>query len=148
MKKFIRLRTFDKLANEAAVNCWRAMHLVGINPNSKWRNASDKKILDQIHIRNRRNDGYAYPTFTQPTDCKTGFYNVLKRIRVETYGSHGISTSDLCLVLAVKSLNMTLRRLESAKFIGRNESCKPLKWIVTKLGKDYLDAVEKEFAVS
>jgi hypothetical protein len=43
---------------------------------------------------------------------------------------------------------MTLRRLESAKFIGRNESCKPLKWIVTKLGKDYLDAVEKEFAVS
>ena len=147
MKKFIRLRTFDKLANEAAVNFWRGMHLVGINPNSKWRNASDKKILAQIHIHNKSNVGYAYLTFTQPTDCKTGFYNVLRRIMVETYGSCGISTSDLCLVLGVKSLNMSLRRLESAKLIDRNETRKPLKWIVTKFGKDYLDAVEKEFVV-
>jgi len=150
MKKLIRLQNFDKLADTAAVNCWRAMHLVGANPSSKWRNASDKKILAQIRIHNRSNDGYAYPTFKQPTDCKTGFYSVLKKIWVNSTPGDGVETKWLCYMLDTKSLALTLRRLEGAKLIGRSESSGEggaIKWKVTEFGRKYLSALMKEFAV-
>ena len=147
MKKFQRrCQTFEKIADIAAVNCWRDMHLVGVNPNSKWRKASDKKILAQIRIRNRSNDGYACPTFRQPTDCKTGFYNVLKKIWLDSCIG-GITTKNLCFVLSAKSLSQTLRRLEGAKLICRDESGNSIKWKVSELGNAYLNALWKEFIV-
>ena len=121
--------------------------MVGVNPNSKWRNASDKKILAQIRKHNRNNAGCAYPTFRQPTDCKTGFYRVLRRIWVDSTPGDGITTKELCWVLGTKSIAMILLRLESAKLISRNESGKSIKWKISELGRAYLNALWKEFIV-
>lgn len=137
MKKYRRRRTFDEIADAAAVNhyrskCWRKSTL------------SDKQILTKIrHVNLGWERGCAMPTFKNPTDCKTGFYKVLEKIWLDSILG-GITTKNLCFVLGAKSLGLTLRRLESAKLVTLDRGGSH-KWLITSLGEEYMAALEKEF---
>lgn len=138
-KKLVHNSMFNALANKAAANCWRALH--------PWAPAdlNNKEILERIARRNRNLDecghGYAESTFRKPTACKSGFFKVLLTV----YDYPGESSKELASWAGVKSLALTLRRLEGAKFIKRKlEDC-IIRWYITKLGDKYLDAVFYEF---
>lgn len=134
MKKFRRRMVFDQLADTAAVNHYlsRCHGLV--------KKPSKKEIFRRIHCTNN-------PTFKQPTDCKTGFFNVLKKIWINCTPGNGISTRQLCSILSTKSLAMTLRRLEGAKLICRGEGTGVIKWKMTDFGYQYFRALVHEFVV-
>lgn len=141
MKKLKRRPTkpsFDTLADMAAVACYRSSKCpMGLK-------LTDKEILARIHLINSSENGAsAMPTFKQPTDCKTGFFNVLRIIAINTIGSSGFSTRYLCSRLQTKSLGLTLRRLESAGLISLDRETH--EWRVTEFGKRYLNALREEF---
>lgn len=144
MKKLVRRPTFNDYADKAAANCWRSQ----IVPwSSKWAHASDKKVLARIRTRNQNLDGhghgYAEPTFRCPTNCKSGFFNVLLIISKNP----GERTKFLEKWAGVKSLAMTLRRLKGAKLIEGRLEDGVTEWYATDFGKKYLSAAFNEFDV-
>lgn len=137
-----RMSSFFHLANQAAVNHFRSSCF---EHQRKW---TDKQILARIYNANRGLvELRPMPTFRQPTTSKTGFYNVLRIISINSVGTSGLRSKDLCLIFKVKSLALTLRRLEGAKLIKLDRTSGTHEWSVTKLGKDYLRALEKEFII-
>ena len=145
MKKFIRKMSFNDYADKAAANCWRSQ----IVPwSSKWAKASDSKVLARIRMRNQNIDGhghgYAEPTFRQPTDCKSGFFNVL----LEVNDTPGQRSKEIEKKAGVKSLAQTFRRLRGAGLIeSKLDSKGVITWHVTDLGMKYLDAAFREFEI-
>lgn len=139
-KKLVHNNMFNALANKAAANCWRSLQLWQQNAD-----LSDKEVLKRIARRNRNLDGYGHgyaePTFRKPTACKSGFFKVLLTV----YDYPGKSSKELASWAGVKSLALTIRRLEGAKLIKRKIEDSVAKWYITKLGDKYLDAVFYEF---
>ena len=141
-KKLVRKHgIFNTLADKAAANCWRSLQI--------WQkqNAgmSDKEVLKRIAMRNRDLDGYgrgyAEPTFRRPTACKSGFFKVLLTINENP----GERSKTLAKWAGVKSLAMTLRRLEGAKLIERKLEDGIIEWYTTEFGDKYIEAVFNEF---
>lgn len=144
VKKLVRKHSkFNALADKAAANCWRSLQI--------WQkqnmSMSDKEVLERIAQRNRNLDGYgrgyAEPTFRKPTACKSGFFKVL--LAINNYP--GERSKALANWAGVKSLAMTLRRLEGAKLIERELENGIIEWYITKFGKKYLEAVFSEFNI-
>lgn len=143
MKKFIRKMSFNDYADKAAANCWRSQCWT-----EKWRKAPDSKVLAKIRMRNQNLDGYGHgyadPTFRQPTDCKSGFFNVL----LEVNDTPGQRSKEIEKKAGVKSLAMTLRRLRGAGLIeSKLDSKGIITWHVTEFGMKYLDAAFREFEI-
>ena len=145
MKKLVRKQTFNDFADKAAVNHLRDIYCF---PNSKWLTASDSKILARIRTRNMNLDGhgrgYAYPTFRCPTDCKSGFFSVLRYIDWHP----GTTFKQTTAWAGVKSLAQTFRRLEAAKLIEAKIKNNVNTWYVTTFGKEYLSAAFNEFVIN
>ena len=147
MKKLTRKPTFNDFADKAAVNCWRDMYHVFVNPNSKWCNASDKKVLAKIRMRNMNMDGhghgYAFPSFRCPTNCKSGFFSVLRYISWHP----GTTFKQATAWAGVKSLAQMFRRLSSAKLIESKIENDVNAWYMTAFGKEYLSAAFNTFVI-
>lgn len=142
VKKLVRKHSkFNALADKAAANCWRSLQI--------WQkqnaSMSDKEVLKRIAHRNRNLDGYGHgyaePTFRRPTAYKSGFFMVL--LTINEYP--GERSKTLAKWADVKSLAMTLRRLEGAKLIERKLEDGIIEWYTTEFGDKYLEAVRNEF---
>lgn len=145
MKKLTRRMSFNDYADKAAANWWRSSCWL----TSKWRHAPDSKVLAKIRMRNQNLDGhgrgYACPTFRQPTNCKSGFFNVL----LDISKNPGEKTKFYVNRAGVKSLAQTLRRLSGAGLVECSiDNHNAATWNVTDFGTSYLVAAFNEFEIS